>query len=128
MVTIENYVSISEAAKLEKVPYITVKKRIERKLLNAEKIKTSSRRGYEYRINLNDLSEAAQKRYYASIKNEISREVEEAEEDNPYKDMTLEDLTEKQRETALCWQKIIEAYRRMFLIKRVRRRRRQRIL
>lgn len=98
--------TIEETAKFEGVNYKTIYKRIERKKLNAIKCDVDNKKK-EYRVKLDDLSEAAQKRYYASIKRE---NLNEAEEDNPYKDMTLEDLTEEQRTTALCWQKIIEAY------------------
>lgn len=98
--------TIEETAKFEGVNYKTIYKRIERKKLNAIKCDVDNKKK-EYRVKLDDLSEAAQKRYYASIKKEP---LNEAEEDNPYKDMTLEDLTEEQRTTALCWQKIIEAY------------------
>lgn len=94
--------TIEEAAELEGVTYDTLKKRVHRGKLKAIEIPTKNRHGHELRIELEDLSEKAQRKYYAKLSGDVTAE----------RKLTMEvsDLTEKQRKDAYEWQHIIEEW------------------
>ncbi len=91
----------------------SIKKRIERGLLNVIKISVNTRYGFEYRISPNELSPKGQKRYYANLKAKASEQLTLDSypfEKQNYKDLTLLDLTSKQREEAAFWEKTIKEW------------------
>lgn len=93
--------TIEEAALYEDANYEAIRKRIKRDQLHAIKVETLTRQGFEYRIDISDLSEKARRRYYAEHK-EHAPEQPQAKPD-PQRDLegkTLEDLTEEQRQQA----------------------------
>ena len=95
--------TIEEAAELEGVDYFALYRRIERGKINSVKIKSNSHSsGYEIRIELEELSEKAQRKYYAKLSGDTITE----------RKLTMEvsDLTEKQRKDAYEWQHIIEEW------------------
>lgn len=97
--------TIEEAAELEEIGYEGIRRKITRGNLKAARVnvdKTKSRLGYEYRIELEDLSEKAQRRYYAKLSGDVTAERKLS--------MEVSELTEKQRKAAYGWQKIIEEW------------------
>ena len=115
--------TLDEACKLENISYSAIYKKIIRGYLKHEKIKTCKGRGFEYRINLLDLSESAKVKYYVSQKEKnidtiidivnISskgyKEIQEnKEETNIYR---WEKLSDSQKEKAYLWEAIIKAWR-----------------
>lgn len=95
--------TIEEAAKLEDVTYKTMLMRIRRNSIKAVKINSNKHSsGHEVRIELEELSEKAQRKYYARLSGDITAE----------RKLTMEvsDLTEKQRKDAYEWQHIIEEW------------------
>ena len=65
--------TVDEVCEFEMLSYSAVKKKITRGSLKAEKIKTNRGCGFEYRIDLQDLSETAKVKYYASQKKNIDK-------------------------------------------------------
>ena len=101
-------ITVQEVAQLEDIYYETIKKRIQRGKLKAEKVSASNPQGFEYRINLSDLSPQAQKRYYAQLKANTSDQLtldDYMPKQQSYKGLTMLDLTEKQRKEAYFWEK-----------------------
>lgn len=95
----------SEVMEYENLKYDTIKKQIKRSKFKAIKVSANNGQGFEYRIPLDQLSEKAQRRYYAQQKNiAISENKEEAK----YKNITVEALTDKQRAEIEFWKKIIK--------------------
>lgn len=92
--------TIEEAAELEGIAKVSIYKRISNNKLRAEKIRTDTRKGYEYRIELNDLSEKAQRKYYAKLSGDVTSQRKAS--------MEVSELTEKQRKDAYEWLHIIE--------------------
>ena len=95
--------TIEEAAELEGVEYNTMYYRIKRGSLNAVKIESNKHSsGHEVRVELEELSEKAQRKYYAKISGDVTTERKLS--------MEVSDLTEKQRKDAYEWQHIIEEW------------------
>lgn len=92
--------TIEAVAELEGLSYSAIRMRIARGCLKytTEKGKNCE----EYRIELEDLSEKAQRKYYARLSGDITAERK--------LNMEVSDLTEKQRKDAYEWQSIIEAW------------------
>lgn len=102
---IETLLTINEVAQLEVTNYETIKKNIHRNKIEAVKISVNSRKGFEYRISLKQLTEKAQRRYYTQQKSTI---LADNDEDKKYKNITVESLTDKQRAEIEFWKRIIK--------------------
>jgi hypothetical protein len=103
--------TLNEVAELEGKSYHAVYRQVERKKLEAIKVPSENRKGFEYRVSLRELSEKAQAKYYARLKaTEQALDVEE--KPNKYEDMTIEDLTAEQRQEIAYWKKVLEDWRR----------------
>ena len=111
------YITVNEAAELEGEKSKTLRKRIERGKLKV--IKTDTREGFQYLVNLSSLSAKAIAKYYAEKNSELDKqdlqkikaELEAKKYGERYKNLTVEDLTEKQREQIVFWRGIIKAWR-----------------
>lgn len=101
-------VSTVEAASLEETTNRAILMRISRGKLHAVKEVTQTRRGYEYRIALSDLSAKAQARYYREHQQESIPKPTQSER---LQDKSLEDLTERQRQQAAHWRRVLEEWR-----------------
>ena len=95
-------VVMNEAAKLECVDYDTIRKRIQNGNLKAIKVKTNTKRGFEYRIALENLSPQAQKRYAAQQKR-LAKAKEE-------KILTVESLNEQQKADIVFWKNVLNKW------------------
>ena len=95
--------TVEEAAELEEVKENTIIQRITRKKLEAIKIPVNKGGlGYELQIELTNLSEKAQRKYYARLSGDVTAERKLS--------MEVSDLTEKQRKDAYEWKHIIEEW------------------
>ncbi len=96
--------SIQEAAELENLHQESLRQRIIKNTLTAIKTPTEGKggHGFEYRIALENLSEKAQRKYYANLKKQAA-----AEAPLPPKPTALTELTENQREEAAFWKKVL---------------------
>ncbi|MGP1567487.1 MAG: transposase domain-containing protein [Peptoanaerobacter stomatis] len=74
--------TVDEVCEFEMLSYSAVKKKIKRGTLKAKKIKTNRGCGFEYRIDLQDLSETAKVKYYASQKKNIDNKYSENKSSN----------------------------------------------
>ena len=105
-----------EVAILEGAKTKTILKRIDRGTLIAHKIEVTGRQGFEYRIHPDKLSPKAQKRYYAEQKKALAAEdlsgIDIPDRQRNYKDLSILDLTEKQRTEAYFWEKTVREWRR----------------
>jgi len=97
--------TINEAAELEGKKYHSLYRNIERNKLKAIKINTNEKRGFEYRIDINDLSDKAKRRYYARLKTTEVKAL--AEKDEKYL-KSVEELTDVQRQEISYWKKILD--------------------
>ena len=112
--------TVDEVCKLENVTHRALRMKITRGSIDAIKINTNRGCGFEYRIDLQELSEAAKVKYYAKMKNyntSNEREIKHITDDNLYKNeknelKKWEDLTDKQKEKAYTWEAIIRAWRK----------------
>ncbi|MDU5141092.1 MAG: transposase [Paenibacillus dendritiformis] len=101
--------SIDKAAKLEGVAKNTLIKRIGRGSLQAVQQPVNGRRGYEHRISLSDLSAKAQARFYNEQLMQVAPpKLQPAER---LLDKSLESLTDRQREQAAHWRRVLEEWR-----------------
>lgn len=100
---------LDEVAELEGITYEALKKRVQRNELEAVKIETKGRRGFEYRVELDHLSAKAKRKYMAENKLSLP-DLQISVKENKYDNMTIEDLTDKQRAQIALWIKIIEAW------------------
>lgn len=100
--------SVDEASKLEGVARNTLIKRIGRGSLRSVQEVVSGRRGYEHRIALSDLSAKAQARYYNEQLQNSSPKPDPTER---LLDKSLESLTDRQREQAAHWRRVLEEWR-----------------
>ncbi|MGP1598561.1 MAG: transposase domain-containing protein, partial [Peptoanaerobacter stomatis] len=82
--------TVDEACKLEDKKKRNLLMSITRGSLKAEKIKTNRGCGFEYRIDLRDLSETAKVKYYASQKKNIDK--------YDYREKTGDEVHRKARE------------------------------
>ena len=80
--------TVDEVCKLENVTHRALRMKITRGSIDAIKINTNRGCGFEYRIDLQELSEAAKVKYYAKMKNyntSNEREIKHITDDNLYK-------------------------------------------
>lgn len=101
--------TVEEVAELEGLAEKSVYSRIDRKTLQAVKVPTGTRIGYEYRILLDELTDKARRKYYAAHKEDSELLLMEPEKQKPV--INLEELTAKQRDQIYEWVKIIEAHK-----------------
>ena len=104
--------TVAEVADLENMKKNSVATKIRRGTLKAIKVGTERGSGYgfEYAIDLQDLSEKAQRKYHKRLKEQATALLPEQEPAAP--EQTLEQLTDKQRQQAVVWEKIIKDWRR----------------
>ena len=112
--------TVDEVCKLENVTHRALRMKITRGSIDAIKINTNRGCGFEYRIDLQELSEAAKVKYYAKLKNDnisddcVTTKHIDDETVNKYDKNELkkwEDLTDSQKEKAYLWEAIIKAWR-----------------
>ena len=108
--------SVEEAAELEGLKKDSIQSKIRRNKLRAIKIPnaTGERYGFTYGINLEDLSAKAQRNYHKRMKAQaLLEEIEKAEDEKAViQQLSLEDLTDKQRQEAMYWEGVIRDWRR----------------
>lgn len=104
----EVFLSMEEVSELEGLKYDTINKKVQRMQLKAVKISVVGRKGFEYRIALDQLSEKAKCRYYSQQK---KVDIPDKEETSRYNNTTIEDLTKEQRQEINFWKKIINDWR-----------------
>ncbi|MEC1178509.1 transposase family protein [Metasolibacillus meyeri] len=102
--------TLKEVAELEHKDYYTVTKQIQRKKLQAIKIPTDSRQGFEYRVPLKELTEKAQARYYAQL-HHIEKPILEGDETPEKYEQSINDLTGEQLDEIAFWQRVIKSWR-----------------
>lgn len=114
------YLTVEEVRNFENLSRCTIQQRISSGKLKAEKIerdRSKGGRGFEYRINLNDLSEAAKVRYFASKKkgevdgidvNVIADFRNNIERND--KKYCWNDLSDGQKDKAFLWKGVIDAW------------------
>ena len=104
--------TLQEVAEFEDKSWEAINKKIRRGKLAAIKIETNAKCGFEYRVNLNELSSAAKTRYFADRKNSTQIMMDElamsSDEEIVY---SLEDLTKDQRDNAFFWEGVIREYK-----------------
>ncbi|MCL2462097.1 MAG: Mu transposase C-terminal domain-containing protein [Defluviitaleaceae bacterium] len=103
--------NINEVAELENVGYLAVYQRIQRSTLQAVKLPSSGGHGFQYAIEFEQLSEKAQRKYYARRKAAAAGlpDMEKPEPETPlkYSGMDTTRLTGAQREDIDWWNKVI---------------------
>lgn len=110
-ITAEVLLTINEVADLESLNYSTIRKKVTNGKLQAVQLETSGgRRGYEYRIALDQLSEKAQRLYYARKKEAANTPLCEEKPLGKKTELSLLDLTEKQRTEVDFWLGVIKGY------------------
>lgn len=107
----EALLSISEVAELEQIKENSILAKIRRGTLKAVKVENANGagHGFTYGINLSDLSEKAQRNYHKQLKEQAV--VIQIESESLNTELTLEDLTEKQRRQVAKWEKILKDWR-----------------
>lgn len=113
----EIYITIDEAAELEGKEYHILYRRIERGKLSV--IQADDASGYRYLVNLSSLSKQAIAKYYAQKNSELAEqdlqkikaELEAKKYGERYTGLSLEDLTDKQREQIVFWKNLISGWR-----------------
>lgn len=113
----EIYITIDEAAELEGKKYQALYMQIERGKLDA--IQMNDANGYRKLVNLSSLSSTAIAKYYAQKNSELAEqdlqkikaELEAKKYGERYTGLSLEDLTDKQREQIVFWKNLISGWR-----------------
>ena len=113
----EIYITIDEAAELEGKKYQALYMQIERGKLDA--IQMNDANGYRKLVNLSSLSSTAIAKYYAQKNSELAEqdlqkikaELEARKYGERYAGLSLEDLTDKQREQIVFWKNLISGWR-----------------
>ncbi len=104
----EILLTLQQVAELENKTYAALKMKIMRGKLNGIKIETGVKCGFEYRIPISELSDTAQKKYFAGQKITPSDadlyEVTGKQQPRP---ASLEQLTAAQREDAYFWESVL---------------------
>lgn len=103
--------TLNEVAELEGKTYHNIYRNVERNKLKAIKVSIGQNK-FEYRVNLNDLSEKAKRKYYSKLKvtdEAVDLGLEEEKEDKYT--CNLEDLSSKQRQDIAYWKKVINDWR-----------------
>lgn len=103
--------TLKEVAELEHKDYFTVTKQIQRNKLEAIKIPTDSRQGFEYRVPISELTEKAQARYYASLQQLVEQPVLEEPETPEKYEQEIDELTGEQRDEIAFWKRAIDSWR-----------------
>ena len=108
--------TLKEASYFEAVKYKTLKMNVIRGKINAEKLDTGLRCGFEYRIPLTELSKKAQARYFKERRNEEADEAILSGDGEKMPELkrpiNFEELTGEQRDIAADWEGIIKAWQR----------------
>lgn len=112
----EALLKLEEAAELESITRRSMQKRVENQKIKAVKMpnEKGDARGFEYWVNLDDLSEKAKRKYYKRQKDQLKAALaaEEGEtEDEQRERVSWEELTEKQREQVAFWREVIRQWR-----------------
>ena len=106
--------NLKEASYFEVVKYQTIKKKVQRGILDAERIDTGLRGGFEYRIPLTELSKKAQARYFKERRNEEADEAILSGDGEKMPELkrpiNFEELTGEQRDIAADWEKVIKSW------------------
>lgn len=98
------YLSLAEVAKLENLDYEALRKRVQRGSIKAEKEKVAGRKGFEYRIHINELSDVAKIKYFAENPGQdFSKKIEI--------EVKFDDLNLEQRKEVFEWEEIIKEWR-----------------
>ena len=100
------WLTVDDVCNVENKKKRNVLASITRGTLKAEKVKTNRRCGFEYRIKLSDLSEAAKVRYYASQKEKY-----DDTDNNQDEKYEFSNLTDKQKEKAYLWKGVLDDWR-----------------
>lgn len=103
--------TLKEVAELEHKDYDTVNKQVQRNKIHAIKIPAESRKGFEYRVSINELTEQAQARYYASLKQQVEQPILEEPETPEKYEQEVDKLTGEQRDEIAFWKKAIHSWR-----------------
>ncbi|MED4377948.1 transposase [Schinkia azotoformans] len=111
MALAEQLLTLKEVAELENQDYYTITKRVQRGKISAVKIDASTRQGFEYRVAVKDLSEKAQARYFARLRNEAVLPPVEEKVTEKY-EQGLNELTGEQRDEMAFWKKVLEDWRK----------------
>lgn len=106
----EILLTLNEVAELEDKSYSGIKKDIGRGKLKAIKIDTNVKCGFEYRVSLDELSNAAKTKYFARIKDNTETDITDVVKKD-VKSYSLEDLTKQQRENAYFWEDVLKQYK-----------------
>lgn len=104
--------TLNEVAELEGKSWSAINKSVQRNKLSAIKIPTTDKCGFEYRVNLNELSEKAKRKYYSKLKvtdETIDLGLKEEKEDKYT--CSIEELSAKQRQDIAYWKKVINDWR-----------------
>lgn len=110
----EAVLKLNEAADLEGITESALRQRIVRGTLIATKVESKEQgrsMGFEYWININDLSEKAQRKYYKRQKEQAQAALKELSKDEQRERVSFEELTEKQREQVAFWKEAIRQWR-----------------
>ncbi len=96
---------------LEEKTSAALRMQILRGKLNAIKIETGIKCGFEYRIPLSELSDLAKKKYFAEQKTISALDIEEITGVKTIKNISLEQLTAAQREDAYFWDQVLKDWK-----------------
>lgn len=111
----EALLKLSEAAEIEGITRQAMQKKIDSGKLSAVKIESKEQgrsRGFEYWVNLDDLSEKAKRKYHKRQQEQLQAMLAESEtEDEQRERVSWEELTEKQREQVAFWREAIRQWR-----------------
>ena len=99
--------TLHEVAELEGKSYASIRQNALRGYIKAYKHETGTRKGFEYRVHIEDLSAAAKIRYYANRTEPLRPEEVEKEERSI---VSLEQLSKQQRESAYLWESILKSW------------------
>lgn len=104
---------LTEAAELEGITRYAMQKRAKSGKLEVIKEYTEQigSQGFVYYVNLTDLSEKAQRKYYKRQKEQAQAALKELSKEEQRERVSFEELTEKQREQVAFWKEAIRQWR-----------------
>ena len=106
--------TLKEVMYFENKTWGTVNKYIQRGKIQAEKLDTGLRCGFEYRVPLTELSKKAQQRYFKERRNEEADEAILSGDGEKMPELkrpiNFEELTGEQRDIAADWEKVIKSW------------------
>ncbi|HBB28561.1 MAG TPA: integrase [Clostridiales bacterium] len=105
----EILLNLQDVAELEDKSWEAINKSVRRGKINAIKIETNARCGFEYRVNLDELSDKAKAKYFARLKGNEQLAIPDIIDDNEV--YNLEDLTAEQRDQAFYWEGVLKEYK-----------------